>query len=151
MTAALNDHQTVVDILASRARAISRDPLKEALIIVAHGPNEEEDNRRWLADMGSVATPIKKTETFASLEYLTLRDDAPKPVRDAATMQLRGIVEREMTVGRRVLIVPLLIAFGGIERGLRERLEGLPYTMAEAALMPDDRLAAWVVAMAEGR
>jgi hypothetical protein len=66
-------------------------------------------------------------------------------------MQLRGIVERELTVGRRVLIVPLLIAFGGIERGLLERLEGLPYTMAEAALMPDDRLAAWVVAMAERR
>lgn len=151
MTAALNDHQTVVDILASRARAISRDPSKEALIIVAHGPNEEEDNRRWLADMGSVATRIKNTETFASLEYLTLRDDAPKAVRDAATMQLRGIVERELTVGRRVLIVPLLIAFGGIERGLQERLEGLPYTMAEAALMPDDRLAAWVVAMAERR
>jgi sirohydrochlorin ferrochelatase len=148
MTPALNDHPIVADILASRARAISRDPEKEALIIVAHGPNDEDDNRRWLADMAALAERIKQAETFASLEYFTLRDDAPKPVRDAATTELRGVVQGEVTAGRRVLIVPLLISFGGIERGLRERLEGLPYTMADAALMPDDRLATWVLAVA---
>jgi sirohydrochlorin ferrochelatase len=149
MTSALNDHPIVADILASRARAISRDQAKEALIVVAHGPNEEEDNRRWLADMASLAGRMKQTEGFASLEYVTLRDDAPKPVRDAATAQLRDIVQRELAGGRRVLIVPLLISFGGVERGLRERLDGLTYTMADAALMPDDRLATWVAAMAE--
>jgi sirohydrochlorin ferrochelatase len=151
ITAALNDHPIVADILASRARAISRDPAKEAVIIVAHGPNEEEDNARWLSDMGSLASRIKQSEKFAALEYLTLRDDAAKPVRDAATAQLRAIAQRELVAGRRVLVVPLLISFGGIERGLRERLDGLPYTMADAALMPDDRLATWVLAMADGR
>jgi hypothetical protein len=151
MTSALNDHPIVADVLASRARAISRNPAQEALVIVAHGPNEEEDNKRWLADMRSLASRVGQAETFPTVEYLTLRDDAPKPVRDVATEQLRGIVKRELSAGRRVLIVPLLISFGGIERGLRERLAGLNYTMAEAALMPDDRLATWVLAMAEGR
>ena len=151
MTPALNDHPIVAEILASRARAISRDPAKEALVIVAHGPNEEADNRRWLADMESLAARLKQAEQFASLEYLTLRDDAPKPVRDAATTQLRGIVQRQLAAGRRVLVVPLLISFGGIERGLRERLEGLSYTMADAALMPDDRLVDWVLAVAGSR
>ena len=151
MTSALNDHPIVADILASRARAISREPAREALVVVAHGPNEEDDNRRWLADMGSLAARLKQTERFPSLEYLTLRDDAPMPVRDAATEQLREIVQREVSAGRRVLIVTLLISFGGIERGLRERLEGLPYTMAEAALMPDDRLATWVLTVAAAK
>jgi hypothetical protein len=50
-----------------------------------------------------------------------------------------------------VLIVPLLISFGGIEKGLRERLNGLAYTLAESALMPDDRMAAWVLTMADRR
>ena len=151
MTPALNDHSIVADILTSRARAISRDQAGEALIVVAHGPNEDEDNARWLADMRSLAGRIGQTERFASIEYLTLRDDAPQPVRDAATAQLRGLVQRELSAGRRVLIVPLLISFGGIEKGLRERLNGLAYTLAEAALMPDDRIAAWVLAMAERR
>ena len=151
ITPALNDHAIVAEILASRARAISLDAAREALVIVAHGPTEDEDNDRWLKDMASLAGRLRQTENYASLDYLTLRDDAPKPVRDAATAELRGIVQRELGAGRRVLIVPLLISFGGIERGLRERLEGLPYTMAEAALMPDDRLAQWVLAMADHR
>jgi hypothetical protein len=151
MTSALNDHSIVADILASRARTISRDPSKEALVIVAHGPNDEDENRRWLADMRSLSERIRQTETFASHDYLTLRDDAPKTIRDAATAELRGIVERQMAAGRRVLVVPLLISFGGIERGLRERLDGLPYTMAETALMPDDRLATWVLTVAASR
>lgn len=48
-------------------------------------------------------------------------------------------------------MVPLLIAFDGIDRGLRERLEGLTYTMPDAVLVPDDRLVTWVLAMAERR
>lgn len=152
MTAALNDHPIVAEILASRARSISRAPAGEAVVIVAHGPNDEDDNRRWLADMASLAERLRhREEGFAAIEYLTLRDDAPKPVKDAATAELRAVVTRQISEGRRVLIVPLLVSFGGIEKGLRERLEGLDYTMSVGGLVPDDRLVDWVLARAEGR
>ncbi len=45
-------------------------------------------------------------------------------------------------------MVPLLLSYGGIEVGIRERLEGLDYRMANQALMPDDRLAEWVLMQA---
>jgi sirohydrochlorin cobaltochelatase len=151
MTPALNDHPIVAEILASRARSLSQDPEQEAVVIVAHGPNDEDENRRWLADMRSLAERIGQTEKFASIDYLTLRDDAPRPVRDQATAELRALVTKRTAAGQRVLVVPLLISFGGIERGLRERLDGLTYTMASTGLMPDDRLATWVLAMAEKR
>jgi hypothetical protein len=151
MTRALNDHPIVAEILASRARSISQDATGEALVVVAHGPNEEEDNRRWLADMATLAARIRTNERFASIDYLTLRDDAPKPIRDQATAQLRDVVLKHSREGRRVLIVPLLISFGGIDKGLRERLDGLPYAIPDAALMPDDRLVTWVLAVAEQR
>jgi sirohydrochlorin ferrochelatase len=134
MTPALNDHPIVADILARRARSISRTPAEEALIIVAHGPNEDENNRRWLADMSSLASRIRSMEGFASIDALTLRDDAPKPVRDQATAELRALVLKRSQQGRRVLIVPLLISFGGIDRGLRQRLEGLSYGMSDTGL-----------------
>jgi sirohydrochlorin cobaltochelatase len=149
MTPALNDHPMVAEILASRARSVGQNPAAEALVIVAHGPNEEEDNRRWLADMASLAKRLATIEKFSSIDYLTVRDDAPKPVRDRATAELRAIVEKRTAAGQRVIIVPLLISFGGIENRLRERLDRLSYTMAEAGLMPDDRLVNWVLAMAE--
>jgi len=151
LTRALDDHPLVADILASRARSISRDPRQEAVILVAHGPNEEEDNRRWLADMASLARQVMTLVPFASIDTLTLRDDAPKPVRDRATAELRELVRKRSQEGRRVLVVPLLVSFGGIDRGLRERLEGLPYTMPDAGLVPDDRLVTWVLAMAGAR
>jgi hypothetical protein len=152
MTPALNDHPLVAEILASRARSISRTPAGEAVVVVAHGPNDDDDNRRWLADMASLVGRLRRAEEgFAAIEYLTLRDDAPKPVRDAATAELRAVVTRHISDGRRVLIVPLLVSFGGIEKGLRERLEGLEYSMPAAGLVPDDRLVDWVLARVEGR
>jgi sirohydrochlorin cobaltochelatase len=149
MTRALNDHPIVAAILADRARSISRDPEHEAVVIVAHGPVGDEENRRWLSDMASLADRVRVAASFPAVEYLTLRDDAPKPVRDQATAELRAVVTKHLDAGRRVLIVPLLVSFGGIEKGLRERLEGLAYTMPAAALVPDDRLVDWVASMAK--
>ena len=40
--------------------------------------------------------------------------------------------------------MPLLLSYGGIEKGIRTRLEGLDYVMAQRALVPDDRMAEWV-------
>lgn len=151
MTQALNAHPLVAEILTSRARSISRDPAGEAVVIVAHGPVADEENRRWLADMASLAARVGQAERFAAIEYLTLRDDAPKPIRDQATAELREIVTRHLGLGRRVLIVPLLVSFGGIEKGLRTRLDGLAYAMPSAALVPDDRLVTWVLSMAGER
>jgi sirohydrochlorin ferrochelatase len=148
MTPALNDHPIVADILASRARAISRNAAAEALVIVAHGPVADAENVRWLEDMTSIAGRIGAGSRFASIDCITLRDDAPKPVRDRAAADLRELVTKRIGDGRRVLIVPLLVSFGGIERGLRQRLDGLEYTMPAAGLVPDDRLVSWVLAMA---
>lgn len=148
MTRALNEHPLVAEILTSRARSISRDPREEAVVIVAHGPVGDDENTRWLSDMASLARRVGDAEPFAAIEYLTLRDDAPKPIRDRATAELRAIVSSQLEQGRRVLIVPLLVSFGGIEKGLRERLDGLAYAMPSAGLVPDDRLVTWVLAMA---
>jgi hypothetical protein len=149
MTPALNGHRLVTGILTARAQSISRNPVGEAGVIVAHGPSPDEDNNRWLQDMGALAMAMARTTRFASIDYLTVRDDAPGTIRDAATSQLRALVSARAGEGRRVLIVPLLLSFGGIERGIATRLEGLRYTMADAALLPDDRLVTWVLEMAD--
>ena len=144
MTAALNAHPLVAAILASRASSLSTDPARESVILVAHGPVSDEDNARWLADMKRLAEQMAARASFASIDWLTVRDDAPAPVRDRATAELRALVERRSSEGRRVLVVPLLLTFGGIEQGIRERLAGLDYVMASQGLLPDDRLREWV-------
>lgn len=149
MTAALNRHPLVGAILADRARAMSTAPANEAVIIVAHGPVPDDDNRRWLEDMGVLAEQVRAAAPFASVDYMTVRDDAGPAIRDAATKELRRKVEAARMAGRRVLVVPHLLSFGGIERGVLKRLEGLEYTIADKALIPDDRIVEWVLLSAK--
>lgn len=148
MTPAFDRHAIIGAILADRARAISTSPAGEAVILVAHGPVPDDDNRKWLDDMAVLSEHVRQAAPFASVHYLTLRDDAGPAVREAATRELRDKVEGERGRGRRVLIVPHLLSFGGIEKGLLKRLEGLEYTMTTQALIPDHRVVAWVLASA---
>lgn len=149
MTAALDRHPLVAEILLSRARSLSQDPPHEVVIVVAHGPVSDDENAKWLADMGVLAERLRNASSFKRIEYLTVRDDAPKPIRDRAAAELRAFVERAGSEGHRVLIVPLLVSYGGIEAGIRKRLEGLSYVMSPQALLPDDRLARWVLLAAQ--
>ena len=144
MSSALDAHPIVAAILADRARAISTDPAREAVILVAHGPVNDVENQRWLDNMAVLADGIAKDRAYASIDWMTVRDDAPAAIRDAATAELRALVEKRRDAGSRVLIVPLLLSFGGIEQGIRKRLDGLDYVMAPQAIMPDDRLVDWI-------
>ena len=145
MTNALNRHSIVSDILLSRLRSVSAEPGREVGVIVAHGPVSDEENDKWLADMAALVGPIVKARTFKRIEYLTVRDDAPAPIRAQAAAQLRSVVERATSEGNQVLIVPLLLSYGGIEEGIKQRLQGLNYIMCRQALLPDERLARWVL------
>ena len=149
MASALDAHPIVADILEDRAASISKDPAHEVVILVAHGPVPEDDNKLWLHDMGILAVRLRSKTHYASIDCLTLRDDADDPVRNAATEQLRQKVEGVTKSGRTALVVPLLLSYGGIEGGLRKRLDGLTYRIPSQALLPDERIVSWVVSMAQ--
>ena len=148
---ALDAHALVAEILLSRALDVSEAPEEEVVVVVAHGPSSEEDNELWLGNMGILVEAIRPRTGFSRIEHLTVRDDASEPVRDQATEELRAVVEGAVDEGKSVLIVPLLLSYGGIETGIRRRLEGLPYRMAGQALLPDERLSEWVLLQAAER
>ena len=148
---ALDAHALVAEILLSRALDVSETPEDEVVVVVAHGPSSEEDNELWLANMAILVEAMRPRTGFSRIEHLTVRDDASEPVRDQATEELRAVVEAAVDEGRSVLIVPLLLSYGGIETGIRRRLEGLPYRMADQALLPDERLSEWVLLQVDER
>ena len=142
---ALDAHALVAEILLSRALDVSEAPEEEVVVVVAHGPSSEEDNELWLGNMAILVEAMRPRTGFSRIERLTVRDDASEPVRDQATEELRAVVEGAVDEGKSVLIVPLRLSYGGIETGIRRRLEGLPHRMAGQALLPDDRLSEWVL------
>lgn len=142
---ALDAHALVAEILLSRALDVSEVPEEEVAVVVAHGPSSQEDNELWLGNMAILVEAMRPRTGFSRIEHLTVRDDASEPVRDQATEELRAVVEGAVDEGKSALIVPLLLSYGGIETGIRRRLEGLPYRMADQALLPDERLSEWVL------
>ncbi len=145
MTEALGRHPLVAQILLARAQTISQKFSEETVVLVAHGPVPDEENKKWLADMGALAEQMKRASPFRDLRYLTVRDDAPAPIRDQATAELRQLITGIKAKNRRALVVPLLLSYGGIERGIKKRLEGLDYQLPNQALLPDERLTEWVL------
>lgn len=146
---AFDHHAIVAAILRDRAASISQDPSREVVILVAHGPVSDAENRLWLQDMSLLADQMRPDTHYAGIEYLTLRDDADKPVRNAATKQLRKTVKEVTKQGNTALVVPLLLSYGGIEGGLRRRLHGLIYRMPSQGLLPDHRVVNWVLDVAQ--
>ncbi len=144
VTTALDGHALVAEILLSRALDVSERPEEEVVVVVAHGPTSDEDNYLWLENMDILVERMRPRTRFSRIECLTVRDDASDPVRERATAELRAVVDRVLQEGKSALIVPLLLSYGGIEVGIRRRLEGLPYRMADQALLPDERLSEWV-------
>ena len=151
LTTALDGHALVAEILISRAADVSRTAEEEIVVLVAHGPGSAEDNELWLDDMEILVDRMRPRTSFSRIEWLTVRDDAPDPVRSQATAELRAVVEGAVQEGKSALVVPLLLSYGGIEAGIRRRLEGLPYRMAGRALLPDERLSEWVLMQAAER
>jgi sirohydrochlorin ferrochelatase len=147
MGQALDDHHLVAEVLLERARELSRQPSEEQVILLAHGPTSDEDEQIWLQHLDQLAEFVHQQGGFAQVDTFTFRDDAPKTVRDEAVRELRSAVQEGSRHGR-VLVVPVLIAQGGVEHKIPQMLTGLSYAFSGQALLPHENVEAWIAEQA---
>lgn len=143
LLSALDDSELVAEILAERVSVLSKDSGNEAVVLVAHGPEEEKDDRLWLQAMERLGKKLEEKGRFAAMACATLRDDAPQVIQERATRQMRQQVS-DLGERCRVLVVPLLLAQNGIEKKIEERLEGLSYVYTGATLLPHPNITRWI-------
>ena len=148
MTGAMDDGPLVAAVLAERAKDLSRKPEQETVMLVGHGPVSNEDNAQWLAMMDQLAQEIKAHATFQAVIPVTLRDDASREVREEAVDHMRNVVKTSSQHGR-VLVVPLLLAEGGIEQKIPKALKGLRYVFRGKTLLPHPNLSQWIAQQVE--
>ena len=143
MTSAIDSHPLIAEILLDRASELSKNPDDETVIIIGHGPNDPGQNEKWLKEMMILASFVKEKGDFKDVKVTTLRDDAPKEIREKATMILREMVMMASLKGN-VIVIPHLIARGGIESGIPERLKGLDYVYNGKTLLPHENITRWI-------
>jgi sirohydrochlorin cobaltochelatase len=144
---ALDAHPLVSEILLQRASALAQRPGQSTVVLIAHGPNDEEENGRWLRDMDAHARFLRERGGFRAVKVLTHRNDAPAAVKDAARARFRQEVA-DASRGGEVIVVPLLLSSGGIEAEVEKDLQGLSSRFAQP-LMPHPNIARWAAAQAQ--
>lgn len=144
MTGALDTSPLVSEIVLERVGELSKEPSDEVVVLVGHGPNEPEFNELWLRDMKQIGGFVREKGGFKDVLVATVRDDAPREVREKAARELRQMVE-EAGSDSRVLVIPYVLASGGIEEGIKERLEGLEFQFGRP-LLPHPNITKWIEA-----
>ena len=128
------------DILADRVRALSREPGREDVLILAHGPGDDAENERWIAQIAARAASIKKAGPFRRVEVQSLREDWPSK-REAAEAGVREFVKRAASENGTAIVVPFRVQGFGPYAGV---LEGLDYVSDGAGLLPHPNVTRWI-------
>lgn len=127
------------EILLGRAKALSRDPRTESVVLLAHGPESDAENRRWLARMNEAAAPMHALG-FRAVSVETLREDWPDE-RRLAEARIRAFVQDAARGGGRAIVIPYrLFGFGPY----REVLAGLTYESDGLGFLPHPKVSDWV-------
>ncbi|HEU0052421.1 MAG TPA: CbiX/SirB N-terminal domain-containing protein [Longimicrobium sp.] len=145
---AIDDSPEVARVLTERARALATAPARQAVYLLGHGPNDDDNFARWMNNLRPVADSVRARAGFRAAGFGLVRDDAPAEVRAAAVARVRAeITALNRETGQTVVVVPVLISRGSVgDVRFRRDLEGLPVTYSGEPLLPHPGLAAWIVA-----
>lgn len=144
MAPAMGEHPMITKVLADHAKEVSKDPSKEVVILLGHGPESAEENKIELAHMETHAKRIKAEGKYSDVRWLTLQDDAPDEVRSANVKKLRGWVEEIDKAGKTPVVVGYLISTRGIQHKIDEDLKGLKYTFQTKGISAHPNFTAWI-------
>lgn len=129
----------MASVLIDRARALSREPQSEDVLILAHGPADDAENERWLAHLEARAEAVRRALPFRTVRVETLREDWPEKRQDAE-QRIRSYVEHASQAGRAIVIPFRVQGFGPYA----EVLKGLEYAADGRGLVPDAGVTEWI-------
>jgi sirohydrochlorin ferrochelatase len=139
----MEDHPLVAEMLIDHAAEISEDPAHEEIIIVAHGPVDEGDNKTQLETMERLAEYLR-AEGYAEVHPVTLQDDAPREVRAQNVKNMRKLVDDINARGNQVLIITNLLGTRMVQKSIRRDLNGLGYRYNFKGLVQHEKFIEWV-------
>jgi sirohydrochlorin cobaltochelatase len=128
------------EVLATRAKALSKNAAQEDVLILAHGPGDDAENERWLKQLDARADVVRKAQPFHAVQVETLREDWPDK-RVEAEKRIRAFVERSAQEGRQAVVIPFRVqGFGPYAKVL----EGLDYVSDGQGLIPHPSVTEWI-------
>lgn len=129
----MDDHPLIAAIVVERARALAKDPAREALVLVGHGSEHPGFRERWEALLDRLTQHVGQAVGFGMATYATFHPD---------TLRVRVA---EAAEGHRVVVVPLFLSAGYFTRTvIPQKLSGLPYAYSGETYLPHENVYRWL-------
>lgn len=151
MAAHMDDHPLITEILLDHTNEVSKNPANEVVIIVAHGPEDEEDNIPDLAVLQIHADRIAEAADYSEVKAINLQDDAYPPIRKSNVKKLRRWITSAQRAGKDVIVTVHSTASFGVQAHIKDDLRGLEYTFAEKGVSEHPNYQKWIEATVEER
>lgn len=137
----MEDHPLFAQALLDRATALSKNPARETVILMAHGASDDARNARWLEVLESLARQMHSQggQKFRAIRVATWREDWPGK-REPWIAKVREMVQEATRDGGRALVIPARTNAQGPERRF---LEGLDFALG-IGFAPHPLFTRWV-------
>jgi hypothetical protein len=137
-------HPLSGEILRDHAKALSKDPSNELVIITGHGPQRKVDNDRELETLQKHADFMKADVGFYDVRPRNVQDDAPPQVRADNVEVIRGWVNEANADGKDVIVVTTILTAAGVMEKLENDTKDLGVRFSSAGLMTNERFSDWL-------
>jgi hypothetical protein len=144
MTDHFGDNQLITDILYDHIKEVSKNPANEMIMIIGHGPEDNEDNVPDLEILGAHVERLKAKNEFADVKIANLQDDALAPIRKANVKRIRRWMKKADDKGQDVIVIAIAAASHGVQTHIRTDLRGLNYTFADKGMSEHPKYVLWI-------
>lgn len=130
-------------ILADRAKTLSHDPAKEAVVLVGQAPRSDKALEDWKTAAAAIAESVRVSGGFREAAVLWVRDGTRAGQQDKDRDENKATLRRLRTEGA-IVAIPLAPEGQRIARLLQRQLGSGTYRWNGKGLFGDPRLADWI-------
>jgi sirohydrochlorin cobaltochelatase len=135
----VDDDPDIAVIIWDKVRELSKNPMRETILLVGHGSVHDGFRQRWERGITSLAERVAQVSGVAAADYALLNPDS-----------VRSKVEYWQQQGHEVLVAPLFLSEGYFtKRVIPERLKDVSYSYSGRTLLPHPLFPHWIQRQAE--
>lgn len=139
----LDDQEVLIDVLSSRALELSKGPSRESVVLAGAAAASEKTSERWHEALQGLAQRVRAKGAFQAAAAALLAEDQKQSVRDGYREKFKSLV-RQLSRTSRVLVIPVSVTQDDSSRKIPRILQGSFMRFSGKALLPDERISAWV-------
>ena len=148
LTATIDKSPVLADILADRAKAQSRNPAKEAVVLVGLAPRSDKGLDTWKTAVTAIAESVRVKGGFREAGVLWVRDGVRAVQQDKDRTENKATL-RALTTQGGVVAIPLAPDGKRIGQLLQRQLGTAGYRWNGKGVLGDERLVEWIISISQ--